>query len=41
MARVNLEQFKERLEKGKVIPALLLLGDRAIPPGCLPRRTNR
>jgi DNA polymerase-3 subunit delta len=27
MARVNLEQFKERLEKGKVIPALLLLGD--------------
>ena len=27
MARVNLEQLKERLEKGKVIPALLLLGD--------------
>jgi DNA polymerase III subunit delta len=27
MARVNLEQFKERLEKSKVIPALLLLGD--------------
>lgn len=27
MARVSLEQFKERLEKGKVIPAVLLLGD--------------
>jgi DNA polymerase III subunit delta len=27
MARVNLEQLKERLEKGKPIPALLLLGD--------------
>lgn len=27
MARVSLEQFRERLEKGKVIPALLLLGD--------------
>lgn len=27
MARLNLEQFKERLEKGKVIPAILLLGD--------------
>ncbi|MGB7846239.1 MAG: DNA polymerase III subunit delta [Candidatus Acidiferrum sp.] len=27
MARLNLEQFKERLEKGKVIPAVLLLGD--------------
>ncbi len=27
MARVNWEQFKERLEKGKVIPAVLLLGD--------------
>lgn len=27
MTRVTLEQFKERLEKGKVIPALLLLGD--------------
>jgi DNA polymerase III subunit delta len=28
MARVNLEQLKERLEKGKPIPALLLLGDQ-------------
>ena len=27
MARVNLEQFKDRVEKGKPIPALLLLGD--------------
>ena len=27
MARLSLEQFKERLEKGKIIPALLLLGD--------------
>lgn len=27
MARLNMEQFKERLEKGKVIPAILLLGD--------------
>jgi DNA polymerase III subunit delta len=27
MPRVNLEQFKERVEKGKAIPALLLLGD--------------
>ncbi len=27
MARVNLEQFKEKLEQGKAIPALLLLGD--------------
>jgi DNA polymerase-3 subunit delta len=27
MARVSLEQFKERLEKGKKIPAILLLGD--------------
>ena len=27
MARLNLEQFKERLEKGKIIPALLLQGD--------------
>ena len=27
MARLNLEQFKERLERGKVIPAILLLGD--------------
>ena len=27
MARMNLDQLKERLEKGKVIPALLLLGD--------------
>jgi DNA polymerase III subunit delta len=27
MARLNLEQLKERLEKGKLIPALLLLGD--------------
>jgi DNA polymerase III subunit delta len=27
MLRVSLEQFKERLEKGKKIPALLLLGD--------------
>jgi DNA polymerase III subunit delta len=27
MARLNLEQFKERVEKGKPIPALLLLGD--------------
>ncbi len=27
MARMNVEQLKERLEKGKVIPALLLLGD--------------
>jgi DNA polymerase III subunit delta len=29
MPRVNLEQFKERLEKGKPIPALLLLGDES------------
>jgi len=28
MARVSVEQLKERLEKGKVIPALLLLGDQ-------------
>ncbi len=27
MARVNLEQLKERLEKGKPVPTLLLLGD--------------
>ena len=27
MARVSWEQFKERLEKGKTIPAVLLLGD--------------
>ena len=27
MARLNPEQFKERLDKGKVIPAILLLGD--------------
>jgi DNA polymerase III subunit delta len=27
MARLSVEQFKERLEKGKIIPALLLLGD--------------
>jgi len=27
MARVSCEQFKERLEKGKTIPAVLLLGD--------------
>jgi DNA polymerase-3 subunit delta len=27
MARLNVKVFKERLEKGKVIPALLLLGD--------------
>jgi DNA polymerase III subunit delta len=27
MPRLNFEQFKERLEKGKVIPAVLLLGD--------------
>jgi len=27
MARVSVEQLKERLEKGRVIPALLLLGD--------------
>jgi len=27
MARLSLEQFKERLEKGRIIPALLLLGD--------------
>ena len=27
MARIGMEQLKERLEKGKVIPALLLLGD--------------
>jgi DNA polymerase III subunit delta len=27
MSRVNLEQFKQRLESGKLIPALLLLGD--------------
>jgi DNA polymerase-3 subunit delta len=27
MTRVNLEQFKDRVEKGKPIPALLLLGD--------------
>jgi DNA polymerase III subunit delta len=27
MARITMEQFKERIEKGKVIPALLLLGD--------------
>ena len=27
MARLNLEQFKERLEKGILIPAVLLLGD--------------
>jgi DNA polymerase-3 subunit delta len=27
MTRVNLEQFKDRVEKGKAIPALLLLGD--------------
>ncbi len=27
MARLSLEQFKERLGKGKIIPALLLLGD--------------
>ena len=25
--RITMEQFKERIEKGKVIPALLLLGD--------------
>jgi DNA polymerase-3 subunit delta len=28
MARLNLEQLKQRLEKGEVIPALLLLGDQ-------------
>jgi DNA polymerase-3 subunit delta len=27
MARLNLEQLRERLEKGKAIPAILLLGD--------------
>ena len=27
MTRLNLEQFRERLESGKVIPAILLLGD--------------
>jgi DNA polymerase III subunit delta len=27
MARMNLEEFRQRLEKGKPIPALLLLGD--------------
>ena len=27
MARLNLEQLKERLEKGKVIPSILLVGD--------------
>ena len=29
MGRVNLEQLKERIEKGKVIPAILLLGNEA------------
>jgi DNA polymerase-3 subunit delta len=29
MARLNPEQFKERLDKGKVIPAILLLGDES------------
>jgi DNA polymerase III subunit delta len=28
MPRLNMEQFKERIEKGKTVPAILLLGDQ-------------